>query len=59
VAVLALGLLEHPPAGLISVHVHRFGVTGADRLLQREEQARGRFQRTCHGALGHVQAVGG
>src|SRR5208283_4642999 len=59
VAVLALYLLEHPPAGLIRMHVHRLGVTRADRVIKRDQQVRDRFQRAAYGALGHVQAVGG
>jgi len=59
VAVLALYLLEHPPAGLVRVHMHRLRVARADRVLQWDQQVRDRFQGAAYGALGHVQAVGG
>ena len=58
-AVLILDVLEHLPAGFVSMHVPGGPAVRGDRLRPRRDQRRDLLQRSAQGARGHVESVGG
>ena len=59
VAVLAVDVFEHLPAGFIGMHMPGGPAMHGDRGRPRRDQRRDLLQRPAQGARGHLEPVGG